>query len=97
MRIRAAGIEELPLLPDIERAAGQCFHGIGMPEIADDDPLPLEELARYQRVRLAWLAADGTDGVAAKCHDVQEKVRALITRESAGQRRVLTATGQRQG
>jgi len=61
MHIRAAGIDELPLLQDIERAAGQCFHGIGMPEIATDDPLPLDELARYQRAGLAWVAADGTD------------------------------------
>jgi ribosomal protein S18 acetylase RimI-like enzyme len=61
MRIRAAVVEELPLLQDIERAAGQCFHGIGMSEIADDDPLPLEELARYQRAGLAWVAADEAD------------------------------------
>ncbi|HEV7934604.1 MAG TPA: GNAT family N-acetyltransferase [Actinomadura sp.] len=60
MRIRSASIEELPFLQDIERAAGQCFRGIGMPEIADDDPLPLDELARYQRAGLAWVAVDGT-------------------------------------
>ena len=60
MRIRSAGIEELPFFQDIERAAGQCFRGIGMPEIADDDPLPLDELARYQRAGLAWVAVDGT-------------------------------------
>ncbi|TWE16296.1 GNAT family N-acetyltransferase [Kitasatospora atroaurantiaca] len=61
MRIRAVAVEELPLLQDIERAAGECFRGIGMPEIADDDPFPLEELARYQRAGLAWVAADGAD------------------------------------
>ncbi|TDU74205.1 GNAT family N-acetyltransferase [Streptomyces sp. KS 21] len=56
MRIRAVHIDELPLLQAIERAAGECFRGIGMPEIADDEPLPLDELARYQRAGLAWAA-----------------------------------------
>ncbi len=57
MRIRAARPDELPLLQDIERAAGRCFRDIGMPEIADDEPLPLGELADYQRAGLAWVAA----------------------------------------
>ncbi|MEU9144648.1 GNAT family N-acetyltransferase [Streptomyces sp. NPDC048349] len=66
MRIRAARLDELPLLQDIERAAGRCFRDIGMPEIADDEPLPLGELADYQRAGLAWVAADpaaAPDGV----------------------------------
>jgi GNAT superfamily N-acetyltransferase len=61
MHIRAARLDELPLLRDIERAAGQCFRDIGMPEIADDEPLPLGELARYHRAGLAWVAADDVD------------------------------------
>ncbi|MEU9305422.1 GNAT family N-acetyltransferase [Streptomyces sp. NPDC048269] len=61
MRIRAARLTELPLLQDIERAAGRCFRDIGMPEIADDEPLPLDELARYQRAGLAWVAVDDAD------------------------------------
>ncbi|RSS57868.1 GNAT family N-acetyltransferase [Streptomyces sp. WAC07061] len=61
MRIRAVRLDELPLLQDIERAAGQCFRDIGMPEIADDEPLPLGELARYHHAGLAWVAADDTD------------------------------------
>lgn len=32
-----------------------------MPEIADDDPLPLEELLGYRRAGLAWVAAEETD------------------------------------
>ncbi|MBT2540186.1 GNAT family N-acetyltransferase [Streptomyces sp. ISL-44] len=64
MRIRAARLDELPLLQDIERAAGRCFRDIGMPEIADDEPLPLEELADYQRAGLAWIAADPFAGPA---------------------------------
>lgn len=60
MLIRAAHIDELSLLQDIERAAGECFRAIGMTEIADDEPLPLEELLGYRRAGLAWVAADGT-------------------------------------
>ncbi|WP_327280336.1 MULTISPECIES: GNAT family N-acetyltransferase [unclassified Streptomyces] len=56
MRIRAVHLAELPLLQAIERAAGECFRGIGMAEVADDEPLPLDELAHYQRAGLAWVA-----------------------------------------
>lgn len=59
MLIRAAHVDELSLLQDIERAAGECFRVIGMPEIADDEPLPLEELLGYRRAGLAWVAAEG--------------------------------------
>ncbi|WP_395292657.1 GNAT family N-acetyltransferase [Kitasatospora hibisci] len=61
MRIREVRTVDLPLLQDVERAAGRRFSDIGMPEIADDEPLPLDELARYQRAGLAWAAVDGAD------------------------------------
>lgn len=61
MAIRAVRADELPVLQDIERAAGRCFHDIGMPDIADDEPLPLAELARYQQAGLAWAAVDDAD------------------------------------
>ncbi|WCD84564.1 hypothetical protein KPP03845_100887 [Streptomyces xanthophaeus] len=59
MQIRAVRPDELPRLQEIERAAGRCFRDIGMPEIADDEPLPLHELARYQEAGTAWVAVDG--------------------------------------
>jgi len=52
---------ELPLLQDIERAAGTSFRDIGMPEIADDPPLPVAALARYQRAGPAWVITDALD------------------------------------
>ena len=58
--IRAARADDLTALQDIERAAGQPFREIGMPEIADDEPFPLETLAGYQRAGRAWVAADAT-------------------------------------
>ena len=61
MNIRAAGADELHLLQDIERAAGQLFRAIGMVEIADDDPASLSELLRYQRAEHVWLAVDADD------------------------------------
>lgn len=61
VNIRAARVEELPVLRDIERAAGLCFRDIGMPEIADDEPPALDVLARYQRAGHAWVAADAAD------------------------------------
>lgn len=61
MRIRAARTEDLPLLQDIERAAGECFRDVGMPEIADDEPLPLDALGHCLRAGLAWAAVDAAD------------------------------------
>ncbi len=54
MDIRVARPEELSLLPEIERASGEIFRDIGMPEIADDDVLPVETLALHH----VWVAAD---------------------------------------
>jgi GNAT superfamily N-acetyltransferase len=54
-------LNELPVLQDIERAAGQSFRDIGMPEIAEDEPLPLGELARYHHAGLAWVVAGDAD------------------------------------
>lgn len=61
MRIRAVRDEELPVLCAIERAAGEWFRDIGMPEIADDEPLPVHVLAGYRRKGRAWVAADDAD------------------------------------
>ncbi|WP_030159468.1 GNAT family N-acetyltransferase [Glycomyces sp. NRRL B-16210] len=64
MRIRAVAAADLPLLQDIERAAGECFRDIGMPEIAEDEPLSVEVLDGYRRSGLAWAAVDGDRPVA---------------------------------
>ena len=54
MEIRTARPDELPLLPPIERASGGPFRDFGMPEIADDDPMPLSTLAHLH----VWVAVD---------------------------------------
>lgn len=61
MRIRAAEAAELPLLQDIERAAGEAFRPLGMAAVADDDPLPLDVLTGYRDAGRAWVAVDGSD------------------------------------
>ena len=61
MHIRLAHEHELALLQDIERAAGACFRDIAMPEIADDPPLTVAELGRYQRAGTAWVTVDAAD------------------------------------
>jgi ribosomal protein S18 acetylase RimI-like enzyme len=61
MQIRLVRQAELPIVQDIERAAGRLFFDIGMPEIAEDEPLPLAVLARYHHAGRAWVATDLTD------------------------------------
>ncbi|MFF1462842.1 GNAT family N-acetyltransferase [Streptomyces sp. NPDC058330] len=61
MRIRPVRRAELPLLQDIERAAGEPFRAFGMSAIADDEPPPLGVLEEYARAGRCWVAAEGPD------------------------------------
>ncbi|MBC2877585.1 MULTISPECIES: GNAT family N-acetyltransferase [Streptomyces] len=58
MRIRPPHPAELPLLRDVERAAGERFRDIGMAEIAADEPLQVDELEQYRRAGRAWVATE---------------------------------------
>ncbi|MFI0976782.1 GNAT family N-acetyltransferase [Streptomyces sp. NPDC021093] len=93
MPIRPATPADLPLLQDIERAAGEPFRALGMTEIADDDPPPLDLLAAYQRDGRAWVFADcdgRPDGyliwqeVDGAAHIDQVSVHPRIARRGAG-------------
>ncbi len=59
--IRSLAPGELTAAQEIERAAGRAFADVGMPEIAADEPLPVEELDRHRRAGLAWVAADADE------------------------------------
>lgn len=59
--IRTARARDLPVLRDVERAAGQLFADIGMVAIAADEPEPLPTLGEYQRDGRAWVAVDERD------------------------------------
>ncbi|MGK8508930.1 GNAT family N-acetyltransferase [Nocardia asiatica] len=56
--IRPATTEDLPVLRDIERAAGKPFAEIGMTAVADDEPPPLPTLREFQRAGRAWVWTD---------------------------------------
>ncbi|GAA2648800.1 GNAT family N-acetyltransferase [Streptomyces vastus] len=62
MPIRLAAPADLPLLQNIERAAGELFRPLGMPEIADDEPPALDELERFLQAGHAWVAEDDVTG-----------------------------------
>lgn len=53
--IRPPRGDELERLRDIERAAGQAFVGVGMPEIAADPPPSVEVLEAYRLAGRAWV------------------------------------------
>ncbi|MEU5161864.1 GNAT family N-acetyltransferase [Streptomyces sp. NPDC020875] len=61
MRIRRAEAADLPLLQDIERAAGEPFRALGMAEIADDEPPAADLLERYRAGGRAWVAVGADD------------------------------------
>jgi GNAT superfamily N-acetyltransferase len=61
VHIRPARISELPALQEIERAAGRPFGGIGMDEVARDDPPPLPVLAASAQAGLLWVATGAAD------------------------------------
>jgi GNAT superfamily N-acetyltransferase len=59
VRIRAPRPDELDRLRDIERAAGEPFRAVGMPAVADDEPLPVDVLERA--AGRAWVATVDDD------------------------------------
>lgn len=61
MRIRLARRSDLPLIQDIERAAGEPFRTLGMSCVADDEPPPLDLLDEYRRAGRAWVTVRPDD------------------------------------
>ncbi|MFB9519087.1 GNAT family N-acetyltransferase [Streptomyces cremeus] len=91
--IRLARAAELPLLQEIERAAGEPFRDIGMTEIADDDPPSLDFLTLYQLDARAWVFTDPSDvpggyliwqEVDGAAHIDQVSVHPRLARQGAG-------------
>jgi GNAT superfamily N-acetyltransferase len=60
-RIRAARPDDLPVLVEIERAAGETFRMLGMDLVADDDPGSVDELTPYAADGRAFVSADADD------------------------------------
>ncbi|GAA2121783.1 GNAT family N-acetyltransferase [Kitasatospora saccharophila] len=61
VRTREVRVGELPLLQEIERAAGECFREVGMAAVADDEPPSVAELTPFLAAGLAWVAVDDED------------------------------------
>lgn len=53
--VRRASAQDLPALRAIERAAGEAFRDQGMAVVADDEPLTLTALSRFQEDGRAWV------------------------------------------
>ena len=63
MTVRLARPSDLPLIPEIERAAGELFRTAGMDSVADDVLPTVEELAVPQRMGRLWVAEEQGDVV----------------------------------
>lgn len=61
LTVRPASPEDAPALREIERLAGERFRDVGLPEVADDEPPSVEQLARYARAGRSLVAVDDTD------------------------------------
>ena len=59
--IRSARPDDLALVLDIERAAGEAFRSLGMDLVADDDPGTVEERTPYVDGGRAFVAVDAGD------------------------------------
>jgi GNAT superfamily N-acetyltransferase len=59
--IRPAHSSDSIVIQAIERAAGELFRDIGMPDIADHPEPPIELLAEYQRAGRSWVVVDDAD------------------------------------
>ena len=59
--IRPARPEDLPVLRDVEIAAGACFRQLDMAAVADDEPPTVAELADYVSEGRAWVVVDHAD------------------------------------
>ncbi len=105
--VRPARHADLADLQRVERLAGEPFRNLGMDAVADDEPLALEDLERYQRAGRAWVAVDGdevvayllVDVLAGAAHVEQVSVDPGHARQGIGRRLIETAAdwGRRQG
>jgi GNAT superfamily N-acetyltransferase len=59
--IRASRVEDGIALQEIERHAGEQFRSVGMGNIADATPEPIEALTQYADAGRSWVAVDDDD------------------------------------
>ena len=54
--VRPASTGDGPALQEIERLAGERFREVGLSTVADNEPFPVEVLARYAAAGRSWVA-----------------------------------------
>jgi GNAT superfamily N-acetyltransferase len=59
--VRPGRPEDGPALRAIERAAGDRFREVGLPDVADHEPASTDVLTGYAIAGRSWVAADATD------------------------------------
>lgn len=59
--IRRARLDDVERIRGIEIEAGTRFREVGMPAIADAEPMPAEQLAAYADAGRGWVAVDADD------------------------------------
>ena len=59
--IRLARRSDVERIRAIEIAAGAAFREVGMPAIAEAEPMPAEQLAAYADAGRGWVAVDADD------------------------------------
>lgn len=92
---RLARPADLPLLREIELAAGVVFADIGMESVAEAEPPPVSELAMYEQGDRCWVTVDAQDRAIAYiiveevdgcCHIEQVSVHPEAARRGVGRR-----------
>lgn len=63
IEIRLAEAGEEDRLQQVERLSGEQFRQIGMPQIADDDPRPADEIARLIADGRCWVAVNSDNEI----------------------------------
>ena len=100
VKIRAARVDDVSSLIEIERAASEMFRSLSMDFVADDDPGSLDELAPYIRGERAFVATDADDEpiayvildvVDGAAHIEQVSVHAAHARQGIGRRLIERA------
>jgi GNAT superfamily N-acetyltransferase len=61
MNIRTAHRDELPILRDLEVAAGVLFRNIGMTDVAEHPPPALEVFEQFREAGQLWVSVDDAD------------------------------------
>jgi len=61
VEVRAMTEADGASLQEIERLAGERFREVGLGSVADDDPLPLADLAAFARAGRGWVAVEPND------------------------------------